>query len=92
MPVPVVDKTRHVRERRPFCTTGGKYFPATERGNADWKDAGALHRFRRRAIIRALAKRGDSGMNEATRIANGLYRLVKRNEDHNPVFPSEDRR
>lgn len=29
-------------------------------------------------------------MNEATRIANGLYRLVKREEDHNPVFPSEE--
>ncbi|MBW3567958.1 MAG: hypothetical protein KY410_08400 [Proteobacteria bacterium] len=29
-------------------------------------------------------------MNEATRIANGLYRLIKREEDHNPVFPSDE--
>ena len=29
-------------------------------------------------------------MNEASRVADGLYRLVKHEEDHNPVFPSSE--
>lgn len=29
-------------------------------------------------------------MNEASRVADGLYRLVKHEEDHNPVFPSQE--
>lgn len=29
-------------------------------------------------------------MNEASRIADGLYRLVKHEEDHNPAFPSNE--
>lgn len=29
-------------------------------------------------------------MNEASRIADGLYRLVKHEEDQNPVFPSNE--